>query len=116
MSIHQDPEKPVGSDDAAEEGDHDSDDDLDHIMNSTSSNKENIPISASNVDIDTAVTPVTGAWAALANADNVSGSMVKGLIGTLPQKFTGLATPEKNPMSMQLSHEEVVVGCADGTI
>jgi len=28
----------------------------------------------------------------------------------------GLATPEKNPMSMQLSHEEVVVGCADGTI
>jgi pyrimidine and pyridine-specific 5'-nucleotidase len=41
---------------------------------------------------------------------------VKGMLGELPKKFTGLATPEKNPMSMQLSHEEVVVGCADGTI
>ncbi|KAF5356596.1 hypothetical protein D9758_008236 [Tetrapyrgos nigripes] len=117
MSIHQDPEKPIGTDGDGE-GDPDSDDDLDHIVNTTSSNKENIPmgISASTVDIDTTVTPVTGAWAALASADNTTGSMVKGLIGTLPQKFTGLATPEKNPMSMQLSHEEVVVGCADGTI
>ena len=41
---------------------------------------------------------------------------VKGVLGQLPKKFEGLATPEKNPMSMQLSHEEVVVGCADGTI
>ena len=41
---------------------------------------------------------------------------MKGLLSGLPNKFAGLATPEKNPMSMQLTHEEVVVGCADGTI
>jgi pyrimidine and pyridine-specific 5'-nucleotidase len=28
----------------------------------------------------------------------------------LPPKFTGLAVPEKNPMSMQLTHEVVVAG------
>lgn len=39
---------------------------------------------------------------------------VRGLLGAVPLKFAGLATPEKNPMSMQLSHEEVVVGCVDG--
>jgi len=66
------------------------------------------------VDIDTDVTPLSGAWAALAAVE--SGAGVKGLLGQVPPKFTGLATPEKNPMSMQLSHEEVVVGCADGTI
>jgi len=69
-----------------------------------------------SVDIDTDVTPLTGAWAALAGADNTSSARTKGLLGHLPVKFQGLATPEKNPMSMQLSHEEVVVGCADGTI
>lgn len=68
------------------------------------------------VDIDTDITSLTGAWSALASADNVSGAGTKGLLGQLPAKFQGLATPEKNPMSMQLSHEEVVVGCADGTI
>jgi pyrimidine and pyridine-specific 5'-nucleotidase len=63
------------------------------------------------------VTALGGAWAALADpigAGDESG--IPGLLGVLPNKFTGLATPEKNPMSMQLSHEEVVVGCADGTI
>lgn len=67
------------------------------------------------VDIDTNIIPLSGAWAALAS---VNGNIMstKGLLGALPNKFTGLATPEKNPMSMQLSHEEVVVGCADGTI
>ncbi|KAG6824842.1 hypothetical protein H0H92_005643, partial [Tricholoma furcatifolium] len=68
----------------------------------------------SPVDIDTDVRALTGAWAAL-ESGNVLGN-VKGLLGALPPKFAGLATPEKNPMSMQLSHEEVVVGCADGTI
>ncbi|KAI0765061.1 hypothetical protein C8Q74DRAFT_1285825 [Fomes fomentarius] len=68
------------------------------------------------VDLDTDILPVTGAWAALANADTVSAPGIKGVLGRLPNKFQGLATPEKNPMSMQLSHEEVVVGCADGTI
>lgn len=71
---------------------------------------------ASSVDIDTDITMLSGAWAALAGADTVSGQGTKGLLGQLPPKFAGLATPEKNPMSMQLSHEEVVVGCADGTI
>ncbi|KNZ76284.1 F-box/WD repeat-containing protein 7 [Termitomyces sp. J132] len=64
------------------------------------------------VNVDTDVRVLTGAWAALAQP----GAGVRGLLGALPQKFGGLATPEKNPMSMQLSHEEVVVGCADGTI
>ncbi len=68
------------------------------------------------VDFDTDILPVTGAWSALAHEDSVSAVGVKGVKGQLPAKFQGLATPEKNPMSMQLSHEEVVVGCADGTI
>ncbi|RDX41621.1 hypothetical protein OH76DRAFT_1489321 [Lentinus brumalis] len=68
------------------------------------------------VDFDTDILPVTGAWSALANEDGVSAAGIKGVLGNLPKKFQGLATPEKNPMSMQLSHEEVVVGCADGTI
>lgn len=66
---------------------------------------------APTVDIDTEISPLEGVWGDLAQ----SGS-ARGLLGSLPSKFAGLATPEKNPMSMQLSHEEVVVGCADGTI
>ena len=65
------------------------------------------------VDVETDVRALSGAWAAL---DHASGQAMKGLLGALPPKFSGLAVPEKNPMSMQLSHEEVVVGCADGTI
>ncbi|CCM00040.1 uncharacterized protein FIBRA_02066 [Fibroporia radiculosa] len=68
------------------------------------------------VDFDTDILPLSGAWAALAEGDNVASAGVRGLLGQLPAKYQGLATPEKNPMSMQLSHEEVVVGCADGTI
>ncbi|KZO96049.1 hypothetical protein CALVIDRAFT_598732 [Calocera viscosa TUFC12733] len=41
------------------------------------------------------IVPITGVWSA---------------------NHEDLATPEKNPMSMALSHEEAVVGCADGTI
>ncbi|OAX42753.1 hypothetical protein K503DRAFT_682620 [Rhizopogon vinicolor AM-OR11-026] len=67
-----------------------------------------------SVDIDANIIPLSGAWAALAHATSDRG--VKGLFGPLPPKFNGLAVPEKNPMSMQLTHEEVVVGCADGTI
>jgi pyrimidine and pyridine-specific 5'-nucleotidase len=69
-----------------------------------------------SVEVDKDITTLTGAWEALSAADTISGSGVKGLLGKLPNKFQGLATPDKNPMSMQLSHEEVVVGCADGTI
>ena len=43
-------------------------------------------------------------------------SDIKGILGKLPAKFQGLSSPGMNPMSMQLTHEEVVVGCADGTI
>ncbi|KAF8915719.1 hypothetical protein CPB85DRAFT_1293006 [Mucidula mucida] len=103
MSIHEEKEKPVGEGDELDGIDAD----LELIVP-----KESVP----DVDIDTTCTPVTGAWEALAHVDNVGGEAVKGLLGTLPNKFQGLATPEKNPMSMQLSHEEVVVGCADGTI
>ncbi|KAG2136979.1 WD40-repeat-containing domain protein [Suillus bovinus] len=66
-----------------------------------------------SVDIDANIIPLSGAWQTLAHATPMG---AKGLLGPLPPKFAGLATPEKNPMSMQLTHEEVVVGCADGTI
>lgn len=65
------------------------------------------------VDINSDVTALTGVWAAVSDGGH---GVVPGLKGQVPNKFNGLATPEKNPMSMQLSHEEVVVGCADGTI
>lgn len=103
MSTHQDKEKLFSSkDDVDGEGDDDAED--------------TAASSSTAVDLENTVTPLTGAWTALAAVDNASGANVKGLLGTLPPKFTGLAMPEKNPMSMQLSHEEVVVGCADGTI
>lgn len=74
------------------------------------------PLDASTpVDLDTDIATISGAWDVI--ADDPAGAYdMKGLYGLLPAKFAGLATPEKNPMSMQLSHEEVVVGCADGTI
>jgi pyrimidine and pyridine-specific 5'-nucleotidase len=68
---------------------------------------------ATPVDIDLAATPLGGVWGSLAIPPY---NDTRGLKGSLPPKFTGLATPEKNPMSMALSHEEVVVGCADGSI
>jgi pyrimidine and pyridine-specific 5'-nucleotidase len=70
---------------------------------------------STSVDLDTDIATISGAWNVI--ADDPAGAYdMKGLYGMLPAKFAGLATPEKNPMSMQLSHEEVVVGCADGTI
>ena len=95
MSIHEDKLGPAKNLDAED------DDDLDKILQPS-------------VDIDTDVVSVTGVWGALATG--TEDTKVTGLIGSLPPKFQGLAMPEKNPMSMQLSHEEVVVGCTDGTI
>ena len=70
---------------------------------------------STSVDLDTDIATISGAWNVI--ADDPAGAYdMKGLYGFLPAKFAGLATPEKNPMSMQLRHEEVVVGCADGTI
>ena len=72
------------------------------------------------VDFNTSITPLSGVWGALAQVEEgVSASTwnpMKGIYGNVPAKFHGLATPAMNPMSMQLTHEEVVVGCADGTI
>lgn len=73
------------------------------------------------VDFSTSINALTGAWSALAIPDENGISPTAqfaqmGLLGSLPNKFAGLATPGMNPMAMALSHEEVVVGCADGTI
>lgn len=87
------------------------DDDLDNAGESLSLRGKTSP----SVDIDTSIAAISGAWSVIADG-SVGAYDMKGLYGTLPAKFAGLATPEKNPMSMQLSHEEVVVGCADGTI
>jgi len=103
MSTHLDKERPWAS----------FEDDPDYLELDASAEWAS-SASAHQVDIDTSVTPMTGAWAALEHG--ASGTGVRGLIGNVPPKFAGLAMPEKNPMSMQLSHEEVVVGCADGTI
>ena len=106
MSTHQDKEKLRRT---KEEGDIvNDDDDLDYITQTPPSAS-----SSSRVDINTHIVPLSGAWAALSDVPN---AQVKGLLSPLPPKFAGLAMPEKNPMSMQLSHEEVVIGCADGTI
>lgn len=67
-------------------------------------------------DIDTDIVYLGGACGALADASLGSTIGLQGLLGPLPPKSAGLATPEKTPTSMQLSHEEIVVGCADGTI
>ncbi|KAF7332052.1 WD-REPEATS-REGION domain-containing protein [Mycena kentingensis (nom. inval.)] len=66
------------------------------------------------VDFDLAATPLGGVWGAIATPPYGDTRGIKGAFP--PPKFAGLATPEKNPMSMALSHEEVVVGCADGSI
>jgi len=109
MSTYQDKDEPAifGKTDSVEvEGD-----DPEFIM-------KHVPLSSNDVDIDSIhIAPLSGAWA-LAEVDlNCSSTpgTVKGLLGSLPSKFAGLAT-QKNPMSMQLNHEEVVVGSADGTI
>lgn len=107
MSTHQDKEAAVSSQTQTGE-DANEEDDLNFITQ--------MATPAPSVDIDTDVVPLSGAWGALADVTLGSTAGVKGLLGQLLPKFAGLATPEKNPMSMQLSHEEVVIGCADGTI
>jgi pyrimidine and pyridine-specific 5'-nucleotidase len=72
------------------------------------------------VDFSTSINALMGAWSGLATLEE-SGTTtalrhVDGLLGALPLKFRGLATPNLNPIAMALSHEEVVVGCADGMI
>ena len=110
MSTHRDKDaKPSGSQD-------DNGDDEEFSANE-GGDKLRKPSSAGyDVDLDEDIIPLQGVWAALSEGVPDSVANAKGLLGGLPKKFEGLATPEKNPMSMQLSHEEVVVGCADGTI
>ncbi|GJE92401.1 F-box and WD40 domain-containing protein [Phanerochaete sordida] len=107
MSTHRDRGDPRRAAAAAD------DDDAASVSGASDSGRSDAP---SEVDYDTNIRALGGAWAALAETDAPAAAGVKGLRGKLPAKFQGLATPEKNPMSMQLSHEEVVVGCADGTI
>jgi len=60
-----------------------------------------------------------GVWGALAQVeleDNYKSlMMVDGLANNVPKGFEGLATSKMNPMSLALTHEDVCVGCADGT-
>ncbi|TFK23991.1 hypothetical protein FA15DRAFT_593198 [Coprinopsis marcescibilis] len=104
---------PGRADDSDGSSSGDEDADLEAIIQG----KSRAPPSPS-VEIGSDITQMTGAWAALSEMDGTpaTNKRVTGLLSQLPSKFAGLATPEKNPMSMQLSHEEVVVGCADGTI
>jgi pyrimidine and pyridine-specific 5'-nucleotidase len=68
------------------------------------------------VDFETHVDGLTGVWGVLATCEEGVPPNVEGVSGTFPAKFKGLATPTMNPMSFALSHEDVVVGCADGSI
>ena len=117
MSTHQDKEKLRRMKSEEDENETVIGDDLDFITASLPSTNSSL-----KVDTNTHIVPLSGAWGALSDfpppPSSSSGmtTKTKGLLGSLPPKFAGLATSEKNPMSMQLSHEEVVVGCADGTI
>jgi pyrimidine and pyridine-specific 5'-nucleotidase len=77
--------------------------------------------SVGDVDFNTTITPLGGVWGALAHVDpedNYYKSLVTvdGLANSVPKGFEGLATSKMNPMSLALTHEDVCVGCADGTI
>jgi pyrimidine and pyridine-specific 5'-nucleotidase len=86
------------------------------IRSTASLNEDDlVPISKQTpVYYDTAATDMKGAWSALATPENISDILASQL--SMPKGFPGLASPAMNPMSMALSHEEIVVGCADGTI
>ncbi|KAL5483579.1 hypothetical protein ACEPAI_8811 [Sanghuangporus weigelae] len=105
---------------------------LDAVATTTTNNtKDTDP-----TQFSTSITALSGVWGALATLSSPDedkdkditspavlhslqqqlATSVKGVYGSFPAKFQGLATPAMNPMSMQLTHEEVVVGCADGTI
>ena len=110
MSTHRDRDaKPSGSQD-------DNGDDEELGENGTVDKPRKLSPVGHDVDLDEGTIPLQGVWAALSEGVPDPVAHAKGLLGGLPKKFEGLATPDKNPMSMQLSHEEVVVGCADGTI
>ena len=110
MSTHRDKDaKPSGSQD-------DNGDD-EELGTSEAVDKPRKPSPVGHdVNLNEDIIPLQGVWAALSEGVPDLVENIGGLLGSLPKKFEGLETPEKNPMSMQLSHEEVVVGCADGTI
>ena len=76
--------------------------------------------SVGDVDFETTLTPLGGVWGALAQVDPEDNykslTMVDGVANNAPKGFEGLATSKMNPMSLALTHEDVCVGCADGTI
>jgi pyrimidine and pyridine-specific 5'-nucleotidase len=88
MFTHQHKENPVPS--KQQDGDGDQDD-LQFIM------QQPVPPS---VNIDHNIVPLAGVWGALGEVTIGSTAGVEGLFGQLPPKFSSLATPEKNPMSM----------------
>lgn len=108
LSTHRDKGERRAAAQGNDDDDTDGEEDADR-RSASSSSKASSPVN------EASITTVQGAWAALAE-EVPPGQHVPGLKGALPKDFKGLATPEKNPMSMQLSHEEVVVGCGDGTI
>ncbi|EAU86743.2 hypothetical protein CC1G_06504 [Coprinopsis cinerea okayama7 len=115
LTTHREKETtgPVSTSQVNDDIDEDDEDaDLRAIINMGSPAKPPAP----TVEINSDITALTGAWSAISGLSPNDNVRPKGLLGPLPAKYNGLATPEKNPMSMQLSHEEVVVGCADGTI
>lgn len=84
---------------------------------------ESKPAQSQSIIDMSAISSLSGIWSALATPLNSSDDdqppefgEVKGLLSSLPRNFAGLATPALNPMALALSHEEVVVGCGDGTI
>jgi pyrimidine and pyridine-specific 5'-nucleotidase len=110
MSTHRDK-------DAKPSGPRDDDGDDEELGAGENADKSRNPSPVGrDADPDEGMIPLRGVWAALSENLPEPVANANGLLGGLPKKFEGLATPEKNPMSMQLSHEEVVVGCADGTI
>lgn len=93
MFTHQHKENPVPS--KQQDGDGDQDD-LQFIM------QQPVPPS---VDIDPNIVPLAGAWGALGEVTIGSTAGVEGLFGQLSPKFSGLATPEKYPMSIVLHQQ-----------
>ncbi|CDR87317.1 related to pyrimidine 5-nucleotidase [Sporisorium scitamineum] len=56
------------------------------------------------------------AAAAAAAADDTASAITVPIRGVWEAQSADLATPARNPMAMELDHESVVVGCADGLI
>jgi pyrimidine and pyridine-specific 5'-nucleotidase len=117
VSTHHDKKAAIGADGTEESG-HDGESTFSQGHDDSMSSRRRS--SVGDVDFDTTITSLGGVWGALAHHDPEDGyrslAMVDGLANTVPKGFEGLATSKMNPMSLALTHEDVCVGCADGTI